>query len=82
MSKFSYTMDDASAVKAIKKAIDGKIAIMKDKGNILVVGAPIMPVNITIQNGIVETSGSLLGKTIVATVDSSIELAEGFEKLS
>lgn len=65
---------------AVKRALNGKVAILKDKTDELVVGAPMMTATITIRNNVVETKASLVGKVVLGTVDSCIELAEEFEK--
>ncbi|MGI6265166.1 MAG: hypothetical protein ACOYJY_06870 [Acutalibacteraceae bacterium] len=80
MARFTYTMDDASAVLKIKQAMAGKAAILKDKGNELTVGSPMMTVKITVQNGTVTTNASLAGKMLLSTIDSLIEITEGFTK--
>ncbi len=82
MAKFKYTMDDLTAVREVKKAVNGKVAILKDKDNTLVVGTPpFMTINIKFNKGIVETSASLAGKILLSSVDSMIELTEGFQKV-
>lgn len=85
MAKFSYTMPDNEAILAFKKGFMGQgvgnVAILKDKGNEFVLGAPLMTVNVTIKGGICETKGSLAGKLLLSTVDTKIELIDGFKKL-
>lgn len=86
MAKFSYTMSEAEAILAFKKGFMGQgvgnVAILKDKGNEFVLGAPMMTVDVKIKDGIIETKPSgLFGKKLLATVDTKIELIEGFRKL-
>ncbi len=81
MAKFNYSCDNKTAVQSVKRALTGKLAILKDTGNTLVVGSPMMTANITFKNGTVETNASLFGKVILGTVDTCIELIEGFSKI-
>ena len=81
MSKFSFTMPKDKAILEVKRAISGKIAILKDRGNELVVGAPMMTATISFGDGYVETKAALVGKVVVGTVDTAIELIDGFTKL-
>lgn len=86
MAKFSYSMSESDAILAFKKGFMGQgvgnVAILKDKGNSFVLGAPMMTVNVSFKNGICETKGSLIGKvTLLSTVNTKIELIEGFKKL-
>ena len=81
MSKFSFAMPKDKAILEVKRAINGKVAILKDKGNELVVGAPFMTATISFKDGYVETSAALVGKVVIGTVDSAIELTEGFTKV-
>lgn len=81
MSKFSYSCDQKTAILSVKKALNGKVGILKDKGAELVVGAPMMTVNIIFNNGAVETKASLFGKALLGTVDSCIELSGEFAKI-
>ena len=81
MAKFKFEMDKKSAVLAVKKALNGKVAILKDKNDCLTVGSPMMTVNIKFSENTVETSASLVGKVVIGTVDSAIELSDGFEKI-
>ena len=81
MAKFNYSCDEKTAMLSVKKALNGKVGILKDKGNELVVGAPMMTVNIKLTNGIVETGASLFGKALLGTGDSCIELSEEFIKI-
>lgn len=86
MSKFSYSMSQNEATLAFKKGFMGQgvgnIAILKDKGNEFVLGAPMMTVKVKFENGICTTKASLFGKTIQATVDTKIELIAGFKKIN
>lgn len=81
MAKFSYKLEQKDAVLAVKRAVNGKVAILKDKGDTLVVGSPMMTVDISFNNGIVNTKASLFGKALLGTVDSCIELEGNFVKL-
>ena len=81
MAKFNYSCDEKTAILSVKKALNGKVGILKDKGSELVVGAPMMTVNIVFNNGTVETKASLFGKALLGTVDSCIELSGEFIKI-
>ena len=85
MAKFSYSMSDSDAIIAFKKAFAGvgvgNIAILKDNGNKFVLGAPMMTVNVEFHKGVCETKASAFGKTLIGTVDTKIELIEGFKKI-
>ncbi len=80
MAKFICAMNRREAVIAVKRTVNGKVAILKDKDDLLVVGAPMMTVKIKFENGTVETKASPFGKAILGTVNSCIELADGFTK--
>jgi hypothetical protein len=80
MAKFTHELGKKEAVLAVKRALNGKMAVLKDTGDQLVVGSPMMTVKILITDKTVETSASLIGKVVLGTVDSCIELAEGFTK--
>jgi hypothetical protein len=54
---------------------------MKDNGAELAVGGPGVTVKVKFANGIVETSASLFGKAVLGTVNTAIELINGFEKI-
>lgn len=86
MAKFSYSMSENEAILAFKRGFMGagvgNVAILKDKGNEFVLGAPMMTVNVKFKNGICETSASLVGKMLLSTVDTKIELIDGFKKIS
>lgn len=85
MAKFSYQMADSEAVLAFKRGFAGQgvgnVAILRDKGNEFVLGAPMMTVNVTIKDGICTTKSSLFGKLLESTVNTKIELIEGFVKI-
>lgn len=81
MSKFSYSCDEKTAILSVKKALNGKVGILKDKENELVVGAPMMTTKILFKNGVLETDANLFGKAILGTVDSCIELSGSFTKI-
>ena len=81
MAKFRFDSDKKTAVLAVKRALNGKLAILKDKNGCLTVGTPpFMTVEIQFSDGFVETKASLFGKILVGTVDSAIELLDGFEQ--
>ena len=86
MSKFAYSMSDSEAVLAFKKGFMGvgvgNVAILKDKGNAFVLGAPMMEVDVRFEKGVVSTSARGMGKTLLGTVDTKIELIEGFRKIT
>ena len=86
MAKFKYSMSDSEAIIAFKKGFMGQgvgnVAILKDKGDTFVLGAPMMTVTVTIKNGIAETKASLIGKSLLSTVNTKIELIDGFTKIS
>ncbi len=76
-------MTDAEAILAFKKgfmgASVGNIAILKDKGNEFVLGAPMMTVNAKFKDGIYETKASLIRKAFLSKVDTKIELINGLK---
>ena len=85
MAKFSYQMPDNQAILAFKKAFAGvgigSVAILKDKGDTFVLGSPMMTVTVVIKNGLCTTKGSLFGKVIESTINTKLEMIEGFEKI-
>ncbi len=85
MAKFSYTMTDEEAIVAFKKGFMGQglgnVAILSEKGKTFKLGAPMMTVTVEFDNGICTTKASLAGKAIEATVNTKIELIDGFTKL-
>lgn len=85
MAKYSYAMSDEDAIVAFKKGFMGQgvgnIAILSEKGKIFKLGAPMMTVTVEFNNGICTTKGSLFGKMIEATVNTKIELINGFKKM-
>lgn len=81
MAKFTFGMEKKDAVLAVKRALSGKVAILKDKNDCLKVGSPMMTVDISFSQGEVSTSASMIGKVLLGTVDSAIELIDGFTKL-
>ena len=81
MAKFKFEMSKKEAILAVKKALNGKVAVLSDKNDCLTVGAPMMTAKICFTEGEVTTSGALFGKIMVSTVDSAIEITEGFEKV-
>ena len=50
MAKFSYACDKRTAKISVKKALNLKLAILKDSGDKLVVGAPLMKVTLSFSN--------------------------------
>ena len=50
MAKFSYACDKRTAKISVKKALNLKMAILKDSGDKLVVGAPLMKVTLSFSN--------------------------------
>lgn len=80
MAKFRYSLSANEAVLSVKRALNGKVGILKDKPNLLVVGAPMMTVKISFDNGTLTTSASLFGKALLGTVYSCIELSGDFTK--
>lgn len=85
MAKFTYAMTDEEAIAAFKKGFMGQgvgnVAILSEKGKTFKLGAPMMTVTVEFNNGICTTKGSLAGKTIEATVNTKIELIDGFKKI-
>ena len=85
MAKFSYQMSDSEAILAFKKGFAGvgvgNVAILKDSGNEFVLGAPMMTVKVVIKDGVCTTKGSLFGKMMESTVNTKIELIDGFVKM-
>lgn len=81
MATFSFNCNKQTAILNVKKALNGKIGILKDKGDVLVVGAPMMKVKITFTNNNVSTKASLFGKTLLGSVNNCIELSDGFVKM-
>lgn len=80
MAKFSYACDKRTAKISVKKALNLKLAILKDSGDKLVVGAPLMKVTLSFSNNSVTTSANFFGKKILETVNSCLELIDGFIK--
>ena len=71
-----YTCDDATAIKLVKKALNGKMAILGEKDGVVKAGTPpMMTIEITVKNGEISVkSKSPLGKPLVGTAESAIEL--------
>lgn len=80
MAKFSYFMSQREAILSIKKAIVGQIGILKDKSDKLVLGAPFMKVYVSFNDGVCKTKSNLFGKSLIGTINSKIELIDGFKK--
>ena len=85
MAKFTYSMSENDAIMAFKKGFMGQgvgnIAILKDKGSEFVLGAPMMTVTVTFKGNVCETKASLFGKALLGTVNTKLELIEGFKKV-
>ena len=79
-------MSQSEAILAFKKGFMGQgvgnVAILKDKGNEFVLGAPMMTVKVKFENGVCTTGASLFGKALLATVNTKIELIDGFKKIN
>lgn len=71
----NYNFDKKKAIVLCKKAISGKVAILKDDGDVLKVGAPMMTASIVIGDNTIEISGKGPGATIANTCASEIEMA-------
>ena len=84
MAKFTFSMSKNDAIKAFKKGFMGQgvgnIAILKDKGDKFILGAPMMKLTVTFNEHTCQTKASLFGKAILATVNTKIELVDGFIK--
>lgn len=80
MANFKFNMEKKAAVLAVKKALSGKVAILSDKNGCLTVDSPMMTVKVAFAENSVETSASLFGKVLLGTVNSEIEMIEGFEQ--
>lgn len=82
MAKYcvEYRMSDRDAILLTRKAVSKKFAILKDKGNFLKVGAPMMKAMIEIGNGKIQINGKLFGKIVASTcysaISTEIQLAE------
>lgn len=71
----NYNFDKKKAIALCKKAISGKFAIVKDGGDVLKVGAPMMTATIIIKDNTIEVSGKGPGATVANTCASEIEMA-------
>lgn len=76
--KIAYNFDKKRAITLVKKAISGKMAIIKDGGDTLKVGTPpFMMVNIKITDNEIEVSaggaGAMLGETAASEIDMLVE---------
>ena len=86
MAKFTYSMKDAEAILALKKTFlgnggPGNVPVLREKDNLLVVGAPpFMTVKIKFNNGVCETKARLFGNIMKKTIETKIELTDGFKK--
>lgn len=84
MAKFVYKMTDAEANLAFKKGFAGQgvgnIAILSEKNNVFKLGSPGMTVVVSLKNGVCSTKASLFGKVLLASVNTKIELIDGFVK--
>lgn len=81
MARYVFSMNKTDAVSAVKKALIGKIGILKDKDGCLTVGAPLMTAKIIFTEKEVTTSAVMFGRFVLGTVDSCIEQIEGFLKV-
>lgn len=74
MAKYSipYKLSDREAILLVKKAVSSRFGILKDTGNVLKVGAPMMTATIKIGNGVVEINGKLAGGIVASTCNSAI----------
>ena len=81
MATFKFSMSKKDAVIAVKKALNGKMAILSDKNDCLTVGSPMMTTKIAFSENEVTTSAALFGKAVIGSVNSAIELIDGFEKV-
>ena len=85
MAKFRYNMSDKDANLAFKRGFMGQgvgnIAILKEKNNVFTLGAPMMKVTATLKNGVCTTKASLFGKALLGSVNTKIELIDGFMKI-
>lgn len=71
----NYNFDKNSAIRLVKKAISGKFAILKDDGNTLKVGAPMMTATIKIDDNTITIEGSGAGGAVASTCATEIEMA-------
>lgn len=70
-----YSFDKKKAIQLVKKAVSGKFAIMKDDGDVLKVGAPMMTAVIKITDKTIEVSGKGAAGPVAQTCASEIEMA-------
>lgn len=84
MAKFTFSMSKKEVILALKKGFMGQgvgnIAILKDTGNKFILGAPMMTVTVTFENHTCQTKASLFGKALLSSVNTKIELIDGFTK--
>ena len=84
MAKFTFSMSEKEAILAFKRGFMGQgvgnVAILKDKGKEFILGAPMMTVTVTFKNNTCQTKASLFGKALLSTVNTKIELIDGFTK--
>ena len=86
MAVFQYSMSEEEAKKAFKQGFMGQgignVAILSEKGNVFTLGAPLMTVKVEFKSGTCTTKGNLAGKMLETTVNSKIELIDGFTRVS
>lgn len=70
-----HNLDKKQALLLVKKAISGKIAIMKDEGDTIKIGAPMMTATVTVTDSTFEVSGKLTAEAIAQTAATEIEMA-------
>ena len=71
----NHHLGKTQAIKLVKKAISGKFAIMKDAGDTLKVGAPMMTATIVITDTTIDVSGGGPAGPVASTCASEIEMA-------
>ena len=72
---FNHSLGKKAAALLCKKAISGKVGILKDSGDVLKVGAPLMAATIEITDTEIKISGSAAASMIAQTCASEIEIA-------
>ena len=74
----NFDFDKKKAITLVKKAISGKMAIVKDNGDFLKVGTPpFMMADITIKDNVIEVaykgSGGLIGETAASEIEMAVQ---------
>ncbi len=82
MSKIiNYNFDKKEAIVLCKKALSGKCGILKDNGDVLKVGMPMMPSTIIIGDNTIEVKGKLFAAQVANACACEIEMAvEEYQK--